>query len=107
MFINIVIALLAVAFITAAYFQNALYSSDMPLEKRDVVTTSLSLISPLLLVVDSYLLAKKTELFFDRPWIDLCILYYMIGFVAIQMAFAVWGRWKMNKYHEMKKTSKS
>jgi len=102
MIINIVIVLLTVAFFISTYYQNALYSTDMPWEKREWITTRLSIISPLTLAIDSYLLSQKTKVFFDHPWIDLCIFYYIIGFIFIQMTFAFWGRWKMNKYHETK-----
>jgi hypothetical protein len=76
----------------------------MPWEKRSEIACRLSLISPIILTIDSYLLAKKTEVILEYyHWIDLCILYYMIGFIVIQMPFFAWGKLRMNKYHEAKR----
>lgn len=103
MIINITIFFLTIAFLVSSYFQNSLYSTSMHWEKRWKITHWLSLISSLILVIISYLLSRQTESLFDRQWIDLCMLYYIIGLVAIQLPFFVWGRWSMNKYHEANK----
>jgi hypothetical protein len=104
MFINIAIVVLTAAFLIATYYQNSLYSTDMDWEKRSEIATRLSVASPIILAIDSYLLAKKTETLFEYyHWIDLCMFYYMIGFIGIQMTFYAWGKWRMNKYHEAKK----
>jgi uncharacterized membrane protein len=102
MLINIAIVFLAVTFIITIYYQNAIYLKEISWEKRDRIANKLSLVAPVVLATVSYLLSRKTEDFFDRQWIDLCIFYYMIGFV-IKLLFFAWGKRKMNKYHEEKR----
>lgn len=101
MVINIAIIFLATAFVILIYHQNALYLKDIPWERRNKITAIISWVTPVVLTITSYLLSRKTDIFFERKWIDLCILYYTIGFI-IQLLFFAWGKWKLNKYCEAK-----
>lgn len=102
MLTTITIVLLVAAFLFSIYYQNTLYLKNIAWEKREKIANAIMLAPPTFLALASYLLSKKTEAFFDRPWIDLCILYYVIGFI-IKLAFFAWGKWRMNKYHEAKR----